>query len=88
MEYHQVLEQAMRMEEKESFSPIALTREEMLSRIASITETLKGSMPHSERILLAAERHGLRTRLERVKAIANKLMGKTQSFEDKMARDV
>lgn len=77
MDYSQVLERAMRMAEQESYSPLDMTYEEILTRIQTISTTLKRVMPHSERILLSAERHGLRLRLQRAEQVAQRLLGGT-----------
>ena len=79
MDYYQALEQEMRREEKEVSTPLDLTYEQMVCRIEEITEFLKKSgVRSSERIILSAERHGLRLRLKRAEDVAKRLLGKSE----------
>lgn len=76
MDYYTAMEEAMIDAAEDSRLPTELTREQMVGRIEQISEFLRKSGVRSdERIMLHAERHGLRLRLLRAEQIAQRLLG-------------
>jgi hypothetical protein len=77
MAYYGALENAMKEAREDSFLPTDLTREQMLIAIQDISYTLKSSgIGNGQRIVLAAERHTLRLRLQRADDVTTRLLGK------------
>lgn len=76
MDYYNAMEDAMVKAAEDSFLPTALTRDQMLTIIADIGDRLRQSGVRSdERIILHAQRHELRLRLQRAEQVAQRLLG-------------
>jgi len=76
MDYYGAMEQA----QKDSFLPTDLTRDQMLTAIADIGDRLRQSRVRSdERIILHAQRHEFRLRLQRAEQVAQRLLGKSSA---------
>lgn len=74
--YYTAMEDAMVDAAEESLRSTDKTHAQMLSDIDDISEELKHGLPDSVRIILTAQRHTLRLRLQRVEEVARRLLGK------------